>query len=421
MKKLKVLACAFACCPPGKLGFAGGEDVLGWNLPLQIGRWHDVWVLTEGNNRNGVEQALAELPAPNVHFQFVDLPRVFHRLTGIQGGIQFYYWLWQIRAYFTAKRLHKENNFDLFHHITYANDWMASFAGALLPVTYVRGPGGGAHRTPKGFESEYPRSGQIWEMIRSVGQWLFRIDPLFKKGQNKAKAILLCNQEAIDAVPRKWIEKVQSFPVNGISSHDLELTATPDAHGEEFRVMTAGSLLRVKGFSLAIRAFSEFAKKVPASRLTIVGGGPEEQRLRAITQQLSLDEVVCFTGPMPRDQLLEEMSSHDVFLFASLRDGGGAVVVEAMCAGKPVVCIDAGGPGVHVSPETGIKIAPTSPDQVVSEMAAALHRLHQDKNLRTSLGSRAREIAEQEYHWDRLGERLMETYQNAVQGAEKIK
>ena len=421
MRKLKVLACAFACCPPGTPGFAGGEDVLGWNLPLQIGRRHDVWVLTDGSNRASVRKALADSPAPNIHFQFVDLPRVLHRLTSIQGGIQFYYWLWQIRAYFTARRLHREHRFDLFHHITYANDWMASYTGALLPVTYVRGPGGGAHRTPKGFETEYPSRGRVWEVIRSVGQWLFRTDPLFKKGQNKAKAILLCNRESIEAVPKKWAGKVQNFPVNGISTHDLELTAAPDAPNGEFRVITAGSLLRVKGFGLAIKAFGEFAKDVPSARFTIVGGGPEEPRLRAITQRLALEEVVTITGAMPRDQLLKQISNHDVFLFPSLRDGGGAVIVEAMCAGKPVVCIDSGGPGVHVSAETGVKIAPTSPEQVASEMAAALHRLHQDKDLRESLGNRARQVAERDYHWDRLGDRLMEIYREVLQVPEPIK
>ena len=85
-----------------------------------------------------------------------------------------------------------------------------------------------------------------------------------------------------------------------------------------------------------------------------------------------------------------------------------------MCAGKPVICIDSGGPGTHVSAETGVKIYPTSPQQVVSEMAVALHKLHQDSNLRESLGNRARKVAEQKYHWDRLGERLMDTYEKAV-------
>ena len=86
--------------------------------------------------------------------------------------------------------------FDAFHHVTYANDWMASYIGALLPVPYIRGPGGGAHRTPKGFEEEYQLGGRVWEKVRVAGQWIFRHDPAFLIGQNRASAILVCHDES---------------------------------------------------------------------------------------------------------------------------------------------------------------------------------------------------------------------------------
>lgn len=66
------------------------------------------------------------------------------------GGFQLYYYLWQIKAYLEACRHHRRPGFKIFHHITDANDWMASFLGAFLPTPYARGPKGGSHRTPKG-------------------------------------------------------------------------------------------------------------------------------------------------------------------------------------------------------------------------------------------------------------------------------
>jgi glycosyltransferase involved in cell wall biosynthesis len=94
--------------------------------------------------------------------------------------------------------------------------------------------------------------------------------------------------------------------------------------------------------------------------------------------------------------------------------GGGAVVVEAMSAGKPVVCLDNGGPGMFVTEESGIKIAPTSPDGAVLELSEALERLYQDEDWRRKLGKGARERAEKEFHWDSLGQRLMEIYHGAL-------
>ena len=132
---------------------------------------------------------------------------------------QFYYFLWQILAYFAAVKLHKKYNFSLFHHVTYANDWMASYIGALLPVPYVRGPGGGAHRTPRKFLRQYGLKGRIWEKIRSIGQFCFRRDPFFILGQQRARAILLCNKEALESLPKKWAHKAHFDSAPGTSDY----------------------------------------------------------------------------------------------------------------------------------------------------------------------------------------------------------
>ncbi len=94
-------------------------------------------------------------------------------------------------------------------------------------------------------------------------------------------------------------------------------------------------------------------------------------------------------------------------------------MVEAMAAGKPVVCLDLAGPGLHVTNECGVKVPPTSPDQVVKELAAALESLFTNRDSCLRMGQAARERAEQTYHWDRLGERLFGIYQEAL-GLEAI-
>ena len=414
MKKLRVLAGAFTCCPPGKPGFTGGEDVLGWNLLQQIAKHHEVWALTNAEDRNSIEGTLREQEIPNIHFCFIGLPSFLRPLLNLQAGHQFYYYLWQIRAYFTARRLHKKIQFDLFHHITYGNDWMASHVGALLPVPYIRGPGGGAHRTPGILQREYRWGGRIWEKFRSLGQWIFRHDPFFVRGQSRASAIMVCNRDSLAKLPRRWAGKAHTFPVSGISSEDLESTAPDKRDGEKFHVLSAGSLIRVKGFGLAIRAFSRFSDLHPDSRLSIFGSGPEGPKLKALVSRLGLEDKINLLPEIPRKQLMSEMAGCDVLLFPSMRDGGGTVVIEAMSVGKPVVCLDIGGPGMHITENCGWKVTPGSPEETVARLAEGLERLYLDQELRDRLGAAGRERAEQHYHWDRLGERLLEIYQQAV-------
>ena len=387
---------------------------MGWNLIRQIARFHDVWTIAQEEDRESIERAMAEEEGISLNFVYVDMPRWLHPLLRYQGTHQFYYYLWQVKAYFAARKIHKEIQFDLFQHITYSNDWMVSFIGALLSMPYIRGPGGGAHRTPKGFEGEYTLGGRIWEKVRSVGQRIFRWDPLFVRGQSRASAILVCNAESIANIPGKWAAKTYLFPINGVSSEDLALAGRATAGHEGFRVLTAGTLLRIKGFGLGIKAFKAFSDEYPDSEFHIAGGGPEEPRLRKLVDSLELQDKVYFLKSMSRDDVISAIAGADVFLFPSLRDGGGAVVIEAMSAGKPVICLDNGGPGMFVTEDSGIKITPQTPEDTVLELSRALERLYQDEGLRLRLGQAARERARQVFHWDELGEHLMDIYQEVL-------
>lgn len=415
-RRLTVLISAFACCPASGVRFSGGEDILGWNLVKQVGRFHDAYVLTHAADRTDIEAQLSRERLAGVEFDYVGLPRWLRPLQQFQGGIQLYCYLWQIRAYFRARELIRKRRFDLAHHLTYANDWMASFIGALLPLPFVRGPGGGAHRVPAALLTEFTFVGRAGERLRSVMQQLFRRDLFFIAGQRRARHLLVCNQEALTALPAPWQQKTSLFPVNGVSADDLarlSQSATPQ-DPRVFRVLSAGKLLRLKGFGLAIKAVKPLCGRYPDLRLEIIGDGPDRPSLERLVDRLTLRGRVQLSSWKPREAFLDALSACDVFLFPSLRDGGGAVVIEAMAAGKPVVCLEIGGPALHVTGDCGIKVSVRSPAQVVADLADALDRLYHDGALREAMGRAARQRAESSYSWGRLGERLAGIYQEAL-------
>lgn len=412
---MKVLVCAFSCLkdPDRRFGFGeGGEGILGWNLVLQLGKFHETYVLTHTSNKEAIEKRLPPEFYNKINFCYINLSPL---LNFTKKRIQVYAYLWQIKAYFIAKGLHKNNHFDVFHHITYANDWMASFIGALLPIPYIRGPGGGAHRVPREFVKEYSLKEKLTQEIRSIGQWFFRHDPFFIISQNRARAILVCNQEAFDALPENWRAKAYFFPVNGISPEDLSLFESMQKRANEsFVILSAGKLIKIKAFDLAIRTFKIFSDEVKKTKLIIIGEGPEHENLKKLVNKSNLEGKVIFQGWVSREKLLQEMLDCGVFLFPSLRDGGGNVVVEAMAAGKPVICLDAAGPGFHIKNEWGMKIKPSNPNQVIREMAESLKKLYYDEHLRIKMGVKAHQRAKEYYLWDRLGERLQEIYQEVL-------
>ncbi len=409
----RILIGAYVCLVSPEAEVPGGGDLMAWNLVKCLGLQHRLWVLTAAQNRTAIEAALKNTPLPNVQFVYVGLPHWLHILIGKQVGVQLYAYLWQWKAYFSARRLHRKVHFELYHHLTYENDWMASIIGAMLPVPYVRGPGGGAHRIPGAFLKRFRWWNRLGEHRRVIGQWIFRHDPFFVRSQHRAQVILACNREAVEGVPSRWRSKVQLASVNGISRE--ELVPEPARPGEKFNVLSAGRLVPLKGFDLALRAFAIFAAKNPDARFTIIGKGPELGRLQFLIRNLGLENQARIEEWMPRERLLNTMRTCDAFLFASVRDGGGLVVVEAMAAGRPVVCLDLGGPGLHITPECGIKVPANSPAESVELMAQGLDRLYRDVELRVRMGDAARARAEQVYCWDQLGERLLKIYSQVLE------
>ncbi|GBD39719.1 D-inositol 3-phosphate glycosyltransferase [bacterium HR37] len=97
----------------------------------------------------------------------------------------------------------------------------------------------------------------------------------------------------------------------------------------------------------------------------------------------------------------------------SLHDSGGWVCVEAMAAGRPVICLDLGGPALQVTEETGFKIPTRTPEQAVVEMAKAMLRLARDLDLRLKMGEARRRVWE-EFSWERQGRQMKEIYRKEL-------
>lgn len=97
--------------------------------------------------------------------------------------------------------------------------------------------------------------------------------------------------------------------------------------------------------------------------------------LQALAASLGVGEFVEFVPGVPQDELFQRYSAAHVFLFPSLHDSGGNVVLEALAAGLPVVCLDLGGPSCFANRETGVVVrtADAADEQaLVSRLAAAV-------------------------------------------------
>jgi glycosyltransferase involved in cell wall biosynthesis len=144
--------------------------------------------------------------------------------------------------------------------------------------------------------------------------------------------------------------------------------------------------------------------------LRIVGDGPERNRCIALARRLGVAEHCEWVGTVPHDQVSAQYHWADVFVFSSLRDTSGNVVLEAFSHGVPVICLDHHGARDMVSSECGVKIAVSSPSRVITEIAQAIAQLHDDRQRLFSLSQGALARAK-EFLWDSNGDRMRDVYQ----------
>ncbi len=416
MKRLSLLVSAYACNPLATEESYPGEAILGWNLIKQLNRFHDITVLTRTYNKGGIERAVDQENLNDVEFHYLTLPKFLSVLKRNFLGFSLYYLLWQIKAFFLARKLYKKNHYDFFHHITFNNDWMPSFIGAFLPLPFIWGPMGGGQKVPRSFKKTIHWKNRINQNLRLAGQWFWRNTWFRRRCVKKALAILVCNTDTEDKIKTDE-KKLYFYPVNGISSEELNLpSSTQGEKPYQFSVIYAGRLDAIKGINLGIEAFYKFSRLFPESHFKIIGDGPERGRLEQLISSLNIKEDIELIPWMERGDLLEQLSLSDVLLFPSFRDGGGQVVIEAMACGKPVIGLNIGGPGFHIKKEWGIKIEPKNPGYTIQEMAKALEKLCLDGELREKMGEAGRRRTEEFYLWERLGDQLQRIYQEVLPG-----
>jgi glycosyltransferase involved in cell wall biosynthesis len=386
----------------------------------QIARFHDVWVITRSNNRGVIEEAVAKETMPNVRWVYFDLPRWACFWKKGKRGIQAYYYLWQTGAYFEARRLQRKVKFDLAHHVTFVKYWRPTFL-AFLPIPFIWGPVGGGESAPRSFQRAFSIRGRVYEALRAFARNVGELDPFVRLAARRAATVLATTDQTEQRLRALGCRKVSVLSEAGLPREDLrELMALRPRRVSPFRVLSVGNLLHLKGFEFGLRAFARFHPHFPESEYWIMGDGPERKRLERLAQVLGLDDKVVFWGKVPRGQVLEKLAACDLLLFPSLHDSGGWVCLEAMAAGRPVVCLDLGGPGLQVTEATGIKVPAVEPEQVVAGLAAALERLAHDPLQRVTLGEAGRTRIKEDFSWDRKGERLADLYEQVVKSAGKL-
>jgi glycosyltransferase involved in cell wall biosynthesis len=393
----------------------GGEA----SLPLHYysrlrARGVDTWLIVHGRTRQELEELF---PHEDGRIQYIP-DQWFHKL------------IWRLNAYLPrrvseatlgtlmvlvnqciqrqmVRRLIATYQVNVVHQPIPVSPRAPSFI-CKLGVPVVLGPMNGGMDYPRAFrnvESWFTRASIV--IGRSGANLINRAIP----GKKLASFVLVANQRTRLALPACIEGEVVEIPENGV---DLDLWAVPASTPLPMRpdsFLFVGRLVDWKRVDLAIRALAGVA----GASLDVIGDGPMRAEWAQLAASLNLSDRVHFLGWMSQRECAQHLQSATALLLPSIYESGGAVVLEAMATGTPVIAVAWGGPEDYLDETCGMLVSPVSAQNIIDGFAAGMTKLIEQPQLRRTLGTAARRKIEAAFSWEEKVDRVIAIYQRAIE------
>jgi glycosyltransferase involved in cell wall biosynthesis len=392
-------------CGPGM----GSVSQIGWEWYQRLSAERQVTLVTHVRNRAALDEAGA--PLADSEILYIDtewfagpLYRLARRLFPRSEHSVFLvssldYFVFDFSAYRQLRRLLGEGdrpNWDLLHRVTPVTLAAPTWLGRLgLPL--VLGPLNSGLADPPGFAGVM-RQESTW-LIRVRG--LTRVLDLAMGSSRRAARILTATRATLAGVAGRHHKLCRMMPENGVDLARFQPTAWPEAPSEQnpLRVLFTGRLVPIKGLDMLIEAVARLHAKGLPVHLQVIGDGPMRSDWETLAAQRGLKAQVVFRGALPQAEVAARMRACHLFCLPSVRESGGAVLLEAMATARPVVALNYGGPGEIVDAEVGALLPLENPDQVIRDLVATLGDLFARPETWRERGQRGRQRIENHYSW----------------------
>lgn len=171
---------------------------------------------------------------------------------------------------------------------------------------------------------------------------------------------------------------------------------------DPFTIVSFGILEYVKGFDVLIEAFSKFVKAHEGEFFLRIGGrGQKMNFLKKLSQKFGVEERVSLHGYVPREEVLREMQTANLFVLPSRFEAFGVVLIEAMSTGCPVISTHSGGPDYIVKENSGILVETDDVDQLaeaISEIYLNYQNYNPEKIREDVVSNYSEDVIRDKYH-----------------------
>jgi len=261
------------------------------------------------------------------------------------------------------------------------------------PIPFVIGPINGGLPFVQGFSQASNQK----EWISNL-RGLYRFLPFARSTYRNAAAIMAASSQTY-AEFAAYRDKLFFVPENGVSPSLCSDNPRSPELGAKLELIFVGGLVPCKACDLALRA-AAFLLRNDLARFSILGDGPERNRLEHLARSLGIQEAVSFCGWVSHAEVFRRLRSADLLVFPSIRDFGGGVIFEALATGAVPVVADFGGPGDIVHPDVGYKVPLTNESEFVYQIEKILTDLASNRDLLNRLRQQGMSYARERLTWE---------------------
>jgi glycosyltransferase involved in cell wall biosynthesis len=177
-------------------------------------------------------------------------------------------------------------------------------------------------------------------------------------------------------------------------------------------LLVVSRLVREKNLDFLLDAFRLVARTVPRAFLLVAGEGPHRAHLERRAHRLGIGGRTIFAGLVPHEEVASVYQAADLFVFPSVIESQGLVVLEALACGLPVVALKDEAYAEFVRDGvTGRLVTPRTP----AAFAAAARQLARDGELRARQARAAASLS-RKYALEKMAARLLDIYHGATRG-----
>ncbi len=252
-----------------------------------------------------------------------------------------------------------------------------------------------------------------------IRKWIYT-SVFLQRDLDRAAAIHFKTQEEMRLTEPFEIKAPGVVVPNGIDpsefsylpAHGLFKRKYPELRGKKI-VLFLGRINFKKGLDILARVFGEVARKRDDVYLVLTGPDNEGYgaKVRAWLQEEGALGRSIFTGMLLGEEKLAALRDSDIFVLPSYTENFGIAVVEAMTCGLPVIISNK----VNIWREVSDGGAGIVTDCNSHQVAEAIARLLDDRNLREEMGKRGKRLVEGRYTWPKVAKQMIEVYEQILE------